>query len=81
MENISNIESVSKIEQIKKNIPERIGGMALFNGLLLRNKKREVIVEVVNLKYKIDIINLNQKKDFIYKIPILRGILGVKNTI
>lgn len=59
----------------KKEKCEKIGGMALFQGLLLRNSKRDVVVERIDEKIKIDI---TQKKEntntILQKIPIIRGI-------
>lgn len=71
---------------MKKNIKEKIGGMALFNGLLLRNKKREVVSERLDngcIKIDIDNIegNFDENKVTIYDIPIIRGILSIINTI
>lgn len=58
---------------------EKIGGMALFNGLVLINKKREAVVEYNDSKININITNLknNNPKSNIEKIPIIRGIYSL----
>ena len=45
-----------------KKRKEKVGGMALFNGLMLRNKKREAVGKVDNNKnITVDITELNDK--------------------
>lgn len=70
-----------------KKRKEKIGGMALFNGLMLRSKKREAVGRVTSDGYiEIEMVeNVNIKKDddkfTIYDIPIFRGMLSMKNMI
>ena len=69
-----------------KKRKEKIGGMALFNGLMLRNKKREAVCK---LDYKgnitVELTDIKEKniKEFftIYDVPIIRGMLSMKNMI
>lgn len=57
----------------------KIGGMALFNGLLLRNKYRECIVKENN---DIEINEMSVNSNFTFKdIPLFRGIFKIANTI
>lgn len=69
-----------------KKRKEKVGGMALFNGLMLRNKKREAVGKVDNNKnITVDITELNNKVDedrfTIYDVPIIRGMISMKNMI
>lgn len=69
-----------------KKRKEKVGGMALFNGLMLRNKKREAVGKVddkKNIYVEINIINKNIDEDkfTIYDVPIIRGIVSMKNMI
>lgn len=69
-----------------KKRKEKVGGMALFNGLMLRNKKREAIGRVndnKNIHVEINSINKNIDEDkfTIYDVPIIRGIISMKNMI
>ena len=69
-----------------KKRKEKVGGMALFNGLMLRNKKREAIGKVddnKNIYVEINDINKNIDEDkfTIYDVPIIRGIISMKNMI
>lgn len=69
-----------------KKRKEKVGGMALFNGLMLRNKKREAIGRVddnKNIHVEINDINKNIDEDkfTIYDVPIIRGIISMKNMI
>lgn len=60
---------------------EKIGGMALFNGLLLKSKKRETVIEYKKDKIKIDITNVQEDKiSIIEKIPIVRGLYSLIGT-
>lgn len=68
----------------KKN--EKVGGMALFNGLMLRNKKREAVGKVDNKgNITVEITNIKIKNDedmfTIYDVPIIRGMISMKNMI
>lgn len=67
----------------KKSNITKIGGMALFNGLLLRGSKRECVTEFINGKIKINIKNIEESnnKNILSKIPVIRGIYNVINTI
>ncbi|MEG2310741.1 MAG: peptide chain release factor N(5)-glutamine methyltransferase [Clostridia bacterium] len=72
-------------EEREKNINLKVGGMALFNGLMLRNNKREAVVEFYDDEIfvhvnKID-NDMNSKKFDIKRLPIIRGILGLIYTI
>ena len=65
-----------------KKRKDKVGGMALFNGLMLRNKKREAIGRVDkegNITVEINNINSNIDKDTftIYDVPIIRGIISM----
>lgn len=69
-----------------KKKKEKVGGMALFNGLMLRNKKREAVGKVddnKNIHVEINSINKNIDEDkfTIYDVPIIRGIISMKNMI
>lgn len=69
-----------------KKKKEKVGGMALFNGLMLRNKKREAVGRVddnKNIHVEINSINKNIDEDkfTIYDVPIIRGIISMKNMI
>ncbi len=69
-----------------KQKKEKIGGMALFNGLMLRNKKREVVSKIYDEnKISVEITNISNTRDedkfTIYDIPIIRGIISMKNMI
>lgn len=70
-----------------KKRKDKVGGMALFNGLMLKSKKREVVGRLKEDGYiNFQIFENNkQKKDeekfTIYDIPIIRGMLSMKNMI
>lgn len=69
-----------------KKRKEKVGGMALFNGLMLRNKKREAVGKVddnKNIYVEINDINkiIDEDKFTIYDVPIIRGIISMKNMI
>ena len=69
-----------------KKRKEKVGGMALFNGLMLRNKKREAVGKVddnKNIHVEINSINKNIDEDkfTIYDVPIIRGFISMKNMI
>lgn len=69
-----------------KKIKEKVGGMALFNGLMLRNKKREAIGRVDNNNNVYVEINerqnnIDEDRFTIYDVPIIRGIISMKNMI
>lgn len=69
-----------------KKRKEKVGGMALFNGLMLKNKKREAIGRVdenKNIYVEINDINktIDEDKFTIYDVPIIRGIISMKNMI
>ena len=61
----------------KKN--NQVGGMALFNGLLLKSKYRECVVKEGN---DITIEEYTPDEKFsIRKLPIIRGLLNIINII
>ena len=69
-----------------KKRKEKVGGMALFNGLMLRNKKREAIGRVDNNNNVYVEINerqnnIDEDRFTIYDVPIIRGIISMKNMI
>ena len=69
-----------------KKRKEKVGGMALFNGLMLRNKKREAVGRVDNNKNVYVEINerqnnIDEDRFTIYDVPIIRGIISMKNMI
>ena len=69
-----------------KKRKEKVGGMALFNGLMLRNKKRESIARVDksgNISVEINDIKSDIPDDVftIYDVPIIRGIISMVNMI
>lgn len=69
-----------------KKRKEKVGGMALFNGLMLRNKKREAVGKVDrsgNIQVTTKNIYSKTKYDTftIYDVPIIRGIISMKNMI
>ncbi len=71
---------------MNKKKREKIGGMALFNGLLLRNKFREAVAQrqdTGEITVSIDNIYSDNDEDkfTIYDIPIIRGIISIINTI
>lgn len=69
-----------------KKRKEKVGGMALFNGLMLRNKKREAVGRVDNNNNVYVEINerqnnIDEDRFTIYDVPIIRGIISMKNMI
>ena len=69
-----------------KKRKEKVGGMALFNGLMLRNKKRESIGRIDdygNITVEINDITSSVSEDTftIYDVPIVRGIISMVNMI
>ena len=69
-----------------KKRKEKVGGMALFNGLMLRNKKIEAIGRVDNNNNVYVEINerqnnIDEDRFTIYDVPIIRGIISMKNMI
>lgn len=63
----------------KKKI--NVGGVALFNGILFTSDYRQVLVEDENGRLKSRVIEFKKSKNIISRIPILRGIVGIKNQI
>jgi release factor-specific protein-(glutamine-N5) methyltransferase len=71
-------------KNIKKNYKNKVGGMALFNGLLLRNEKRESITQIINDDIIIDINEINKnegEKSFFKNLPLIRGVYNIIKTI
>ncbi|MEG0872842.1 MAG: peptide chain release factor N(5)-glutamine methyltransferase [Clostridia bacterium] len=68
------------IKKIKKN---KVGGMALFNGLLLRSPTRETITQIENGKISIEINETKEisKKISLKSLPVIRGIYSLSKTI
>ena len=66
-----------------KTKKEKIGGMALFNGLLLRSAKKESVTEIKEGKIEVKENTLYEVKNVfsIKKVPILRGIVNLSGTI
>ena len=66
-----------------KTKKEKIGGMALFNGLLLRSAKKESVTEIKEGKIEVEENTLYEAKNgfSIKKVPILRGIVNLSGTI
>ena len=69
-----------------KKRKEKVGGMALFNGLMLRNKKREAVGRVDNnnniyVEINERQNNIDEDRFTIYDVPIIRGIISMKNMI
>lgn len=69
-----------------KKRKEKVGGMALFNGLMLRNKKREAVGKVdsngdIQVTIKNNYSKINDDTFTIYDVPIIRGIISMKNMI
>lgn len=69
-----------------KKRKEKVGGMALFNGLMLRNKKREAVGRLDNNNNVYVEINerqnnIDEDRFTIYDVPIIRGIISMKNMI
>lgn len=68
-------------------IKEKIGGMALFNGLILRSSKKEVISNLNDSLIEISTNSYgNDRLKFSFnKFPVIRGIIGVikilKNSV
>lgn len=65
----------------KKSRVKKIGGMSLLNGILLRSNERECITEYIDEKISINIININEDKNILSKIPIIRGIYGIQKNL
>ena len=69
-----------------KKRKEKVGGMALFNGLMLRKKKGEAVGRVDNNNNVYVEINerqnnIDEDRFTIYDVPIIRGIISMKNMI
>ncbi len=82
---MNNSKTTVNDKEIKK---EKIGGMALFNGLLIRNKEREVITKIENGHIHIEVDHFgydkSAKKSFKEKfvgLPFIRGVYNVYKTI
>ena len=60
----------------------KIGGMALFNGILFKNKEKEIIAQKENVDVYISINNLEISGiSKLLNIPILRGFINIIKTI
>ncbi len=69
---------------MKEKIIKDVGGMALFDGLMLRSKLREVIAErdsKGSISLEINNYEEEEKKFYISDLPIIRGMLSIFNTI
>lgn len=78
----------NKSKQVKEIKKEKIGGMALFNGLLIRNKEREVITKIENGHIHIEVDNFSYDKlakkslkEHFVSLPFVRGVYNVYKTI
>ncbi|MEG1705711.1 MAG: peptide chain release factor N(5)-glutamine methyltransferase [Clostridia bacterium] len=68
-----------------KDLPLKIGGMATFRGVLLKDKNKQVVTSDIQGTIVTDIIINDNKNSKIYNIisavPILRGIVGIYTSI
>ena len=65
----------------KKDKKIKVGGVALYNGIIFTSDYRQVIAQQYGDSVRCKINSIIQEKKIIYKIPILRGILGIGNQI
>ncbi len=72
---------MSKKVNNKKTLNKlRIGGMATFNGVLLKSNTKQVVTSQINDNIQTDICETSSSK-LISSIPILRGISGLFSSI
>ncbi|MCX8074645.1 MAG: peptide chain release factor N(5)-glutamine methyltransferase [Clostridia bacterium] len=64
----------------KKN-NEKIGGMALFDGVLLRSNTHESVAKKISKNIKVEVKEYDKKVSIFNKIPIIRGIINLINSI
>lgn len=64
-----------------KNNKTKVGGVALFNGILFSSNYRQAIVQHNGDKINCRTSEYVKSKDVLSKIPILRGILGVSSQV
>lgn len=82
----TNVTNITKNKIKRKN---KVGGMALFNGLLIRNRKREVVTNLYGDEIKIQIKDLNgyvdnqngKPKFNILNLPMVRGVNNIFKTV
>ena len=82
----NNVNNTTKKNTKRKN---KVGGMALFNGLLIRNREREVVTNLYGDEIKIQIKDLNgcvdnkngKTKFNILNLPMIRGINNIFKTV
>lgn len=64
----------------KENNKLKIGGMATFNGVLLKSSKKQVVTSQVNDNIITEINEIKPNRVISY-IPIVRGIIGLYNSV
>lgn len=64
-----------------KNKKINVGGVALFNGILFSSDYRQVTSQRELDNITCSVMNFKENKKIINKIPILRGIFGIRNQI
>lgn len=73
--------NIDKEKNEVKKIKDKIGGMALFNGVLLRGKDRESVATKINEDIFVEVTSFESKKNFFSKLPIIRGLISIYNSI
>jgi uncharacterized protein YqhQ len=64
----------------KENNKLKIGGMATFNGVLLKSSKKQVVTSQINDNIITEINEIKPNRVISY-IPIVRGIIGLYNSV
>ena len=73
---------IKKGEEMSKNKRKiKVGGVALFDGILFTSDYRQVITRQYSDRVRCQINTLTKDNRLITKIPILRGILGIGSQI
>ena len=65
----------------KKKNKMKVGGVALFDGIIFTSEYRQVIAKQYSDRVRCQINSITKDNRIINKIPILRGILGIGNQI
>ena len=64
-----------------KNKKIKVGGVALFNGIMFSSEYRQAVVQKNGDKIKCRTSEYRKDKNLLSKIPILRGILGLSSQV
>lgn len=64
-----------------KNKKTKVGGVALFNGIMFSSDYRQAVVQKNGDKIKCRTNEYRKDKSLLSKIPVLRGILGVSSQV